>query len=389
MKKSKKIYLDYASATHLEKDVLFVMNKIFKENFANSSAIHDLGVQSKNILSESRKNIAKIIDAHQNEIIFTSGSTESNNLSITGVITKNLPHVITSNIEHSSVLEVCKYLTENKLAEVTYVPVEQSGIIDPKKIKKVMRKETILVSVMYANNEIGTIQPIKEIAKEIRHFNKLNNTKVLLHTDATQAINYLEINVEKLGIDLMSFNAGKIYGPKGIGALYIRRRTPVRKIIFGGDQEYGMRAGTENLASVVGFAKALEITEKIKEKENKRLKKLQDYFIKKLQNLEKGIVLNGDLENRLPNNINITIPKIPSDLLVIELSARGIMVSAKSACKSGEEGESYVIKAIKPEADQENGSIRFSLGRSTTKEDLDFTLKSLKEILTKLKKWYN
>ena len=333
MKKSKKIYLDYASATPLEKDVLFVMNKIFKENFANSSAIHDLGVQSKNILSESRKNIAKIIDAHQNEIIFTSGSTESNNLAITGIITKNLPHVITSNIEHSSVLEVFKYLTENKLAEVTYVPVERSGIIDPKKIKKVMRKETILVSVMYANNEIGTIQPIKEIAKESRHFNKLNNTKVLLHTDATQAINYLEINVEKLGIDMMSFNAGKIYGPKGIGALYIRRRTPVRKIIFGGDQEFGMRAGTENLASVVGFANALEITEKIKEKENKRLKKLQDYFIKKLQNLEKGIVLNGDLENRLPNNINITIPKIPSDLLVIELSARGIMVSAKSACK--------------------------------------------------------
>lgn len=392
MKKSKKIYLDYASATPLEKDVLLVMNKIFKENFANSSAIHDLGIQSKNILSESRKNIAKIIDAHQNEIIFTSGSTESNNLALFGVTAKqnkNFPHIITTNIEHSSVLEVCKYLEENKLAQVTYVPVERSGIVDPKKIKKVMCKETVLISVMYANNEIGTIQPIKEIAKEIRHFNKLNNTKVLLHTDATQAINYLEINVEKLGIDMMSFNAGKIYGPKGIGALYIRRRTPIEKIIFGGDQEYGMRAGTENIASVVGFAKSLEVTEKIKEKENKRLKKLQDYFIKKLQNLEKDIVLNGDLENRLPNNINITIPKIPSDLLVIELSARGVMVSAKSACKSGEEGESYVIKAIKPEADQENGSIRFSLGRSTTKEDLDFTLKSLKEILTKLKKWYN
>lgn len=410
MKKSKKIYLDYASATPLEKDVLLLMNKIFKENFANSSAIHDLGVQSKNILNESRKNIAKIIDAHQNEIIFTSGSTESNNLALFGVTAKQnknfqgprggvnqtvenlnfvLSHIITLNIEHSSVLEVCKYLEENKLAQVTYVPVEPSGIVDPKKIKKVMCKETVLVSVMYANNEIGTIQPIKEIAKEIRHFNKLNNTKVFLHTDATQAINYLEINVEKLGIDLMSFNAGKIYGPKGIGALYIRRRTPIEQIIFGGDQEYGMRAGTENLASVVGFAKALEITEKIKEKENKRLKKLQDYFIKKLQNLEKDIVLNGDLENRLPNNINITIPKIPSDLLVIELSARGVMVSAKSACKSGEEGESYVIKAIKPEADQENGSIRFSLGRSTTKEDLDFTLKSLKQILTKLKKWYN
>jgi cysteine desulfurase len=325
------------------------------------------------------------------EIIWTSGATESNNIAILGAAEMHKEkgnHIIVSGIEHKAILDACKKL-EKEGFEITYLEVDKNGLVSLSQLNSSIKRNTILVSIMYANNEIGTIQPIKEIAKEIRHFNKLNNTKVLLHTDATQAINYLEINVEKLGIDIMSFNAGKIYGPKGIGALYVRRRTPVRKIIFGGDQEYGMRAGTENLASVVGFAKALEITEKIKIKENKRLKKLQDYFIKKLQNLEKGIVLNGDLENRLPNNINITIPKIPSDLLVIELSARGIMVSAKSACKSGEEGESYVIKAIKPEADQENGSIRFSLGRSTTKEDLDFTLKSLKEILTKLKKWYN
>ncbi|MES2416239.1 MAG: cysteine desulfurase family protein [Patescibacteria group bacterium] len=424
MKKSKKIYLDYASATPLEKSVFSVMSKALRGEFANPSAIHDLGVHCKNMIEVYRKTIAQVLNAHSDEIVFTSGATESNNLAINGIVKKyaedffrssgkvtrplkNLPHIVTTNIEHASVLEVCKYLEKNKLAEVAYVPVEENGIVDPKNIKKALRPETILVSVMYANNEIGTIQPIREIAKEIRHYNKLHNTKILFHIDATQAINYLDINVEKLGIDMMSFNAGKIYGPKGIGILYIKRKTPISKIIFGGDQERGLRAGTENLASIAGFAEALKITEKIKEKEVKRLKKLQDYFIREIisktdnifrssgevsQTIKNSqfceIIINGDRENRLPNNINVTIPKIPSDLLVIELSARGIMVSAKSACKSGEEGESYVIRAIKPEANQETGSIRFSLGRMTKKEDIDFTLKSLKEILTKLKKWY-
>jgi cysteine desulfurase len=253
---------------------------------------------------------------------------------------------------------------------------------------------------MYANNEIGTIQPIKEIAKEIRHFNKINHTKhlpagrqVFFHTDATQAMNYLPIEVPKLGVDLMSFNGAKTYGPKGVGVLYVKKNTPIGKIMFGGDQERGLRPGTENVALAMGLAQALQITEKIKEKETKRLKKLRNYFINKLTTnsviAENKVILNGDKENRLPNNANITFKNIPSDLLVIELSAKGIMASSKSACKSGESGGSYVIKAIRPESDGEIGGVRFSLGRDTNKKDIDYTVKVLSEILQKLKKWYS
>ena len=212
MEKSINVYMDYASATPLDPLVLLAMQKILKENFANASAIHELGVKNRKILEQNRGEVAKILGAHSDEIIFTSGSTESNNLAILGVVEKcfGVPHIITTNIEHSSVLEVCKYLEKNKMAEVTYWPVEKNGIVDPKKIRQAIKPNTILISVMYANNEIGTVQPIMEIAKEIRHYNKINSKKIIFHTDATQAINYLPIKVEKLGIDLISFNGGKI-----------------------------------------------------------------------------------------------------------------------------------------------------------------------------------
>lgn len=403
MEKSKKIYLDNAAATSIEPKVLSAMVKILKEDYANPSAIHDLGVISKNKLEESRKKIADILKAHKDEIVFTSGATESNNLAILGILenlekNKNedknfVPHVITTNIEHPSVLETCKYLEKNKKAEVTFVSVEENGIIDVKKIKKTIKSNTVLVSVMYANNEIGTIQPIQEIVKEIRHFNKINNKKVLFHTDATQAVNYLSVNTEKLGMDLMSFNSGKIYGPKGVGVLYIKRKanSSISKILFGGEHEFNLRPGTENLANIVGLTEALKITEKIKNKESARLISLRNYFIEKLLNLNAdkkiNININGDLENRLSNNVNITISKIPSDLLVLELSARGIFVSEKSACKSGEKASSHVIKAICSRKDS-TSSLRFSMGRQTKKEDLDYVIKCLVQILKKLEKWY-
>ncbi|MFA6523925.1 MAG: cysteine desulfurase family protein [Candidatus Paceibacterota bacterium] len=384
MKKSKKIYLDYASSASVDS--------------ANPGAIHELGIKEKSKLENARKNVADVLGAHSDEIVFTSGATESNNLALMGVIEKIsqtfFPHIIITNIEHASVLEVCKHLEKTKQAEVTYVPVEENGIVDPKKIKKAIKKNTILVSVMYANNEIGTIQPIGEIAKEIRYFRK-HKTSIfpLFHTDATQAINYLLIKVEKLGIDLMSFNGAKIYGSKGVGVLYVKRKTPISSIMFGGNQEFGLRPGTENVAGVVALKDALQVVEKIKEKEVKRLTKLRDYFLDQL-NYSKiltnyRIVLNGDLKNRLPNNINITIPKIPSDLLVLELSARGIYISEKSACKSGDGKASGVIKAINPNGNENDGSLRFSLGRQTKKTDIDYTIKSLKDILKKLKKWYD
>jgi cysteine desulfurase len=444
-KNPKNIYLDYASATPIDSRIIFLMMKSFKKDFANPSAIHDTGVKVKKILEDKKGEVASILEAHRDEIIFTSGATESNNLAILGIIAlacKNssscalpgvpvgtlgdnnfhkLPHIVTTNIEHASVLEVCKYLEKTKQAEVTYVKVEADGIVDSKKIKKALRPNTVLVSVMYANNEIGTIQPIREIAKEIRHYKKIKEGKdvvletwerdgvstrnflakkypyskttsfPIFHTDATQAINYLPINVLKLGVDLMSFNSAKIYGPKGVGVLYKKRDIKLSPIFFGGDQEFGLRPGTENLPLFVGLAEALKITEKMKEQESKRLVILQNYFFKKLLKAPFDFELNGDKENRLPNNINITIPKIPSDLLVIELGVRGIMASSKSACKGGDGKASHVIAAIRTNAKESevDGSLRFSLGRQTTKADIDYTVRSLSLILMKLKKWYN
>ncbi|KKR78556.1 MAG: Cysteine desulfurase, partial [Candidatus Nomurabacteria bacterium GW2011_GWA2_40_9] len=356
---------------------------------------------------------ATVLYARPEEVIFTSGGTEGNNLAIQGLVwsihltpalsllrrggNTSLPHIITTNIEHPSVLETCKMLEQRGLAEVTIVSVEANGIVDPKKIKKEIKENTVLVSVMYANNEIGTVQPIREIAKEIRHFrkNKKSNFPVF-HTDAVQAVNYLNINVEQLGIDLMTLSGSKITDAGRVGILYKRKSVKLVPIYGGGDQELGIRPGTENLPEILKFAKALQATENIREKESVRLTKLRDYFFTKLEKMSKagfdmneaGIVVNGDRENRLPNNINITILKIPSDLLVIELSAYGVMSSSKSACKSSSEKGSYVITAIRPELDKEIGGVRFSLGRDTKKADIDYTLASLVKIINKLKKWY-
>ena len=390
---AKNIYLDYAASIS-----------------ANPSSIHSLGVEAKSKLENARREVAGVLSARPDEIIFTSGGTESNNLAIQGIVQYIgvsyvhrkllcMPHIITTNIEHPSVLETFKLLEKRKLAEISIVPVEANGIVDPKKIKKEIKKNTVLVSVMYANNEIGTIQPIREIAKEIRHWKKINSIKIFFHTDAVQTANYLDLNVEKLGVDLLSLSGSKIDGAGRIGILYKRKTVSLANIFGGGDQEMGLRPGTENLPEIIKFTKALKSAQEIKDQEIKRLTKLRDYFIVKLSrsNLDNKIIFNGDLQNRLPNNVNVSFPKIPSDLLVVELSAKGIMASSKSACKSGESGGSYVIEAIrkaqnlqgKTLQNSEIGGVRFSLGRDTAKKDIDYTVKSLFSILQKLKKWYN
>jgi cysteine desulfurase len=414
----------------LRRGVAIKPNKIYMDYSAsatpNPSSIHMLGLEAKIKLQNARKEVADILGAHQEEVIFTSGGTESNNLAIQGVVLawhkknleKILPHIITTNIEHPSVLETCKLLTERKFAEVSIVPVEKNGIVDPKKIKKEIKDNTVLVSVMYANNEIGTIQPIKEIAKEIKHWKKMQQNLTpsplslirrgvgercifpLFHTDAVQAVNYLDLNVERLGVDLLSLSGTKIEGAGRIGVLYKRKSVELAPVFGGGDQENGLRPGTENLFEILKFASALKLVNSAREKETKRLTILRDYFIRKLEMIKTphnkstrcptslpGIIINGDLQNRLPNNVNITVPKIPSELLVIELSSKGIMASAKSACKSGEAGGSYVIKAICRKPGGEVGGVRFSMGRQTTKKEIDYTVKSLSEILKKLKKW--
>ena len=407
-KKVNKTYLDYASSV-----------------FPNSGSIHKLGVEAKKKLENARSKVARVLNARTSEIIFTSGGTESNNLAIMGIVWAwyennsliilrinkkgNLPHIITTNIEHPSVLETFRMLEKRKLAEISVISVEQTGIIDVKKIRKEIKKNTILVSVMYANNEIGTIQPIKEIAKEIRHYKKVNlQIFPVFHIDAIQAVNYLDLNVARLGVDLLSISGSKIEGAGSprfvgeagrVGVLYKKTSVHLVNIMGGGDQEGGLRPGTENLSEILKFSQALDFAERIKEKEVKRLVILQNYFIKRLNHsnigADFGMIINGSLENRLPNNINITIPKIPSDLLVIELSAKGIYISSKSACKEGDCKASHVIQAIRKDTDlfakalrEMDGSLRFSFGRDTDKKDIDYTIKSLEQILIKLKKWY-
>lgn len=405
-----KIYLDFASATPSDKKVLKIMSSYNQDFFANATSIHNSGVKVRNIIEKSRESIAKSINAHSDEIIFTGSSTESNAIAILGIVNNFklnnniIPHIITSLIEHPAVLENCKMLEENVEAEVTYIKVNEQGIINPKDVKEAIKENTILVSIMYANNEIGTIQPIEEIAKEIRHYRKernkfykehsFSNLFPVFHTDATQAMNYLDTsNIEKLGVDMMSFNGSKIYGPKGIGALYVKRGVKLSPIYSGGGQELGLRSGTENVASIAGLALAFQITNKIKEKESARLTKLRDYAIEKLLNIKVEpykIILNGSLEVRLPNNINISIEGVTSELLVIELDAKGIEVSSKSACKSGDDNGSYVISAIRKickKKDEEEGSLRITLGRPTTKAHLDKLISVLTKILEKYSKW--
>lgn len=415
----KNIYLDYAGATPIDKKVAKKMAFYERDFFANPSAIYKSGVKIRNIIEESRNKIAKLINAHSDEIIFTSSGTESDALAILGVIrnfssrTTKIPHIITTKIEHPAVLENCKMLEERGEAEVTYISVNEEGVIDIEELKNSLKENTILISVMYANNEIGTIQPIEEIAKIIRHFRKRKSVEKelfsrepedspcetvfpLFHTDACQAMNYLYTeNIEKLGVDLMSFNSSKIYGPKGIGALYKKRGVELAPLYLGGGQEFGLRSGTESIALIAGFAEALNLTNKIKQKESKRLMKIRDYGIERLLSLSQTsgykIILNGDKEKRLPNNINISILGISSELLVIELDAKGIEVSSKSACKSGEDNDSYVIKAIREAKEgnynTEEGSLRITLGRRVNMRDIDRFVFALTEILSKYNKW--
>lgn len=399
--KHKNIYLDHASSTPIDKQVGRYISKYSRYFFANPSAIHKEGVKVRQIIEQERKKIADLINAHSDEIIFTSSGTESDALAIIGYVrgfrikNKNkIPHIITTKIEHPAVLENCRLLEQSGEAEVTYLSVDKSGIIKLEELKDSLKENTILVSVMYANNEIGTIEPIEEIAKIIRHFNKTKQgDKVLFHTDAAQAINYLYTdNIEKLGVDMMTFNSSKIYGPKGIGVLYKKRDIGLYPLYEGGGQEFGLRSGTESVALIAGFSKALQITNNLKQKEISRLTKIRDYGIQKLLSLSTisgyRIVLNGDKEKRLPNNINISILGISSELLVIELDAKGIQVSEKSACKSDSNNKSYVIEAIRKvctRKGEEDGSLRISLGRSTTKGNMDYLYKTLRNILEKYK----
>jgi cysteine desulfurase len=407
----KTIYLDYASSAPLDSSIARAI-KESEKLFANAHGIHDLSILTQKAVDGARERIASCLRAHADEIIFTGSGTESNALAILGAVNnyyreggKTIPHIVTSVIEHPAVLENCRMLERDGRAEVTYVPIEASGIVSLKDIKAALKDNTILVSIMYANNEIGTIQPIEEIAKIIRHFRKNKGIYPLFHTDACQAMNYLFTeNIEKLGVDMLSFNSSKIYGPKGVGVLYKKRSVELSPIYMGGGQEFGLRPGTLNTSGIIGISLSLEKAMLCKSGEVARLTIIRDYAICRLLELSEDfpytITLNGDDKKRLPNNINISISGIESELLVIELSAKGIMVSAKSACKSEEPEESHVIAALRkaqrisPQSspykgeeelplDSTAGSFRISMGREIQKSDIDTLIKALRLIFQK------
>lgn len=389
----KRIYLDHAATTPLDPKVRKAMLPFLAKQFGNPSALYKEGVVAREAVEGARQQIARAIFAHPDEIVFTAGGTESDNLAITGIVKKYFqthgagqkPHVIISAIEHPAVRSVAKELEARGTIELSILGVSHEGLVDPKEVKETLRDNTILVSVMHANNEIGTIEPIREITKVVRdHKKQKGGVYPYVHTDACQSFGYLDMHVERLGVDMMTFNGSKIYGPKGIGALYIKRGVMIAPLVYGGDQERGLRSGTENVASIVGFAKAIEIAEALKEKDGARLAALRDYFWEQLQNHIIGIHVNGSLTERLPNNLNISLPGIDNLEFIMRLDAKGVACSAKSACKSSDEETSYVIMALGNVAQETASSVRFSLGRGTTKRDIDRTVKTIREVIVRM-----
>lgn len=384
----KKVYLDYAAATYIDPRVLEKIKPYFKGFFGNPSSLHTAGREVRMVIENARREVADILGAVKDGIIFTGSGTESDNLAILGVAEnykKKGKHIIVSKIEHKAILEPAKKL-ESQGFEVTYLDVDKNGLVKISELKKFLRKDTILVSIMYANNEIGVIQPVGEIAQTIKNFReKFNSEYPLFHSDACQAAGALNLKVKNLGIDLMTLNGSKIYGPKGIGCLYVSKNVKLKPLIIGGSQENNLRAGTENAALIAGFAEALKLADKLKEKESSRLKNLRDYFIGKVLKIIPHSYLNGDRIRRLPNNINISIAGVEGEALLLMLDKYGIFASTGSACVSRSLDPSHVLLAIGISPELAHGSLRVTLGRKTTKKDLDYTLKILEMVVKKLR----
>ncbi|MDP3997770.1 MAG: cysteine desulfurase family protein [bacterium] len=373
------IYLDYAAATPLHPEVQDAIRPLENVFYGNPGSLHFKGLEAYRAITKARETIATILRCQLSEIVFTSGGTESINLALQGVARQKMSgHIITTAIEHVSVLETCRFLEHNNF-EVTYIKPDQRGLVNVQDIRAALRPDTILVSVMYANNEIGTIQPIAEIGA-ICH-----KRRILFHTDACQAAGVLDLNVNTLQVDLLTLNGSKIYGPKGIGLLYVRNGVVLQPIFHGGGQERGIRSGTENVAGIVGLAKALEIAQADCASENERLSTLRDYLVKDVIRTIPKTILNGDVKQRLPNNVNITFLDIEGEALILHLNELGIYAATGSACNSKKLKPSHVLTAIGVSGDAVHGSIRFTLGRFTKQQHLDFLLAKLPSIVEKLR----
>ena len=372
-------YFDNAATTQVNQDVIKEMLPYFSIEYGNPSSLYSIGRRAKRALEEARRKIANIINCKPNEIYFTSCWTESDNLAIKGIAYANKEkgkHIITSKIEHPAVLNTCKELEEQGY-KVTYLDVDQNGIVNVEQLKASIKTDTILITIMFANNEIGTIQPIEEIGK----IAKENN--IIFHTDAVQAMGNLKIDVKKLNINALSMSAHKFYAPKGIGALYVGEDVNFKQIQNGGHQEKNKRAGTENLAEIVGMSKALELIYKNFENHNNKIKELRDYYIEKIQSNIVDSKLNGDRINRLPGNANMSFKNINAEELLFELDDKGICASAGSACSSGSTSPSHVLTAIGLPPEWANGTLRVTIGMNNTKEEVDYLINALVEIVNK------
>jgi cysteine desulfurase len=378
----KRIYLDHAATTPTHPDVIAEMQPYFSEKFGNPSSIHSFGQEAKAAMEKAREQVAGLIGCSAPEIVFTSGGTESDNFAINGVVIANEKkgnHIITTTIEHHAVLETCKFL-EKRGIKVAYLPVDKYGLVKPEDVAKAVTDKTILVSVMHANNEIGTIEPVAEIAKATKE------KGVYFHADAVQTVGSIPVDVNKLGIDLLSMSSHKFYGPKGVGALYIRKGTRMAPFLRGGGQERRRRASTENVPGIVGFGKACELAKQELQSRIKHLTPLRDKLIKGLLAKIPDVVLNGHPEKRLPKNVDITVKYVEGESMLLNLDMAGIAVSTGSACSSGSLEPSHVMMAIGTSPELAHGSIRFTLGRSTTDEDIDRVLAVFPGIVDKLRK---
>ncbi|MBU1131066.1 cysteine desulfurase NifS [Patescibacteria group bacterium] len=382
----KTIYLDHAATTYLRPEVVKAMEPFWENKYGNPSSLYFKGREAKAAIEDARSKVANIFGCCETEIIFEGSGTESDNHALIGTALANKArgnHIITSSIEHHAVLHACEFL-ETQGFEVTYLPVDKEGILKLDELKKAIRDETILVSIMFANNEIGTIQPIKKIGQTIKQLNNDSNNQIIYHTDACQAAGYYDMNVDELGVDLMTINGSKIYGPKGTGVLYVKKGVNINSLIHGGGQESGKRAGTENVAGIVGLATALELAQKEKGKESQRLAELRDKLIDGLLKIPK-VVLNGHPAKRLPNNVNVTVMDIEGEAMLLHLDEYGICASTGSACTSGDLEPSHVILALGHPYEMAHGSIRFSLGHVNTQNDVDYVLKVFPPIIEKLR----
>jgi cysteine desulfurase len=383
------VYLDHAATTPLDPRVLEAMLPYLKEGYGNPSSFHSVGKFAKDAVDRSRERIAAALKARPDEILFTSGGTESDNLAVLGFARANAEkgrHLITTTFEHHAVLEAMMHLEKKEGFRVTYLTPDKTGRITAEQVGTALQPDTILVSVMYANNEIGTIEPIAEIGNVIQKFRQgEKRTWPVFHTDACQATGFLEIDVEKLHVDLLTLNGSKMYGPKGVGILYVKRGLKLQPIVFGGPQEKGWRPGTENVAGIVGLATALELAQADRERESARLIPLRDKLIQGILTRIPKTKLNGHPTERLPNNVNISFMDIEGEALLLYLDAAGVYASTGSACTSLSLDPSHVILALGYPYEVAHGSLRFSMGHATTEADIDYVLQTLPPLVEKLR----